>query len=181
MYLSSIIFRLALVLGYVDTTTSLLNFMATRQISGLSVSFPSSSSLNQKHVFSSSTRFLSMTSSPDSISVGSSGKPKLDSTSLWRLRILFQKQGFKEQEALFRVRYIPSRNYEPPQGRVLVQDDYNGVVRADERGLAGSWTLSEDKDDRKDGLWICKFMINQLKTIRLITFIDYDSFLCTYK
>ena len=38
---------------------------------------------------------------------------------------------------------------------MYVEDDYNGFVMVDERGYAGSWTLSEDKNDRKDGLWIC--------------------------
>ena len=39
-------------------------------------------------------------------------------------------------------------------GRIFIEDDYNGLVRVDEEGYAGVWTLSEDKDDRKDGLWI---------------------------
>eukprot|EP01036_Dinobryon_divergens_P023673 gene23673-32046_t len=40
------------------------------------------------------------------------------------------------------------------RGRVYVEDDYNGFVIVDDRGYGGSWTLSEDKNDRKDGLWI---------------------------
>jgi hypothetical protein len=35
-----------------------------------------------------------------------------------------------------------------------VQDDYYGLIRCDEKGYSGTWTLSEDKNDRKDGLWI---------------------------
>jgi hypothetical protein len=36
-----------------------------------------------------------------------------------------------------------------------VEEDRGGLVRVDSRGFAeqGDWTLSEDKDDRKWGLW----------------------------
>ena len=82
------------------------------------------------------------------------------------------------------------------EGRIFVEDDFNGIAQIDERGysgtkyyfffllgkslksylgycfffnssqyietsmfymlwcLSGKWTLSEDKNDRKDGLWI---------------------------
>lgn len=39
-------------------------------------------------------------------------------------------------------------------GKVFIEDDYNGLVRADDDGYGGIWTLSEDKEDRKDGLWV---------------------------
>jgi hypothetical protein len=57
---------------------------------------------------------------------------------------------------MVRIRFIEDRGYEPPQGRVFVEDDFNGLVRCDEGGYAGGyrWTLSEDKNDRKDGLWV---------------------------
>ena len=44
--------------------------------------------------------------------------------------------------------------YEPPQGRIFVEDDFFGILRVDAKGFASRWTLSEDKNDRKDGLWI---------------------------
>jgi hypothetical protein len=31
------------------------------------------------------------------------------------------------------------------QGRIFVEDDFNGLIKVDEKGYAGSWTLSEDK------------------------------------
>lgn len=78
----------------------------------------------------------------------------LDSSTLWRISITLTKSGSKSIEAIARVRFIEDRNYEPPQGRLFVEDDFNGLIKVDEKGYAGSWTLSEDKDDRKDGLWI---------------------------
>jgi hypothetical protein len=78
----------------------------------------------------------------------------LDSSTLWRISLTLTKNGFKSIEAIARVRFIEDRNYEPPQGRLFVEDDFNGLIKVDEKGYAGSWTLSEDKDDRKDGLWI---------------------------
>jgi len=53
-----------------------------------------------------------------------------------------------------RVRFIEDRGFEPPQGKVFVEDDVSGLCACTERGFAGTWTLSEDKNDRKDGLWV---------------------------
>ena len=82
-------------------------------------------------------------------------KPTLSEESLWRLTIQFRKDGFESREATARIRFVAARNYEPPQGRIFVEDDYNGLIKTDDNGYVGSWTLSEDKNDRKDGLWIC--------------------------
>ena len=63
--------------------------------------------------------------------------------------------GDREVSAVLRLRLLEDRGYEPPSGRVFIEDDFNGLVRVDERGYSAyKWTLSEDKDDRKDGLWI---------------------------
>lgn len=83
-----------------------------------------------------------------------SAKSTLDESTLWRIKLKLQKQGFKESSAIVRVRFIEARGYEPPQGRIFVEDDLNGVVNCDDKGYSGTWTLSEDKNDRKDGLWI---------------------------
>lgn len=83
-------------------------------------------------------------------------RPTLTEKSLWRLSIRLEKQGFSLVEATSRIRFIQARNYEPPQGKIFVQDDYNGLIKVDQNGYAGTWTLSEDRNDRKDGLWICK-------------------------
>ena len=46
------------------------------------------------------------------------------------------------------------KNKKSHLGRIFVEDDYNGLVKVDDEGYGGTWTLSEDKDDRKDGLWV---------------------------
>ena len=84
-----------------------------------------------------------------------SRRASLDEGTLWRLSLRLARDGHPEVEAVLRVRFLPDRGYEPPQGRLFVEDDLNGLVRVDERGLSAfRWTLSEDKDDRKDGLWV---------------------------
>ena len=81
-------------------------------------------------------------------------KSTLDDSTLWRISFKFVEDGQPEQNAIVRVRLIEARGYEPPQGRIFVEDDYNGLIKVDDQGYSGIWTLSEDKDDRKDGLWI---------------------------
>ena len=81
-------------------------------------------------------------------------KALLDKSTFWRISLTLSKSGFKSIENIAIVRFIEDRNYEPPQGRIFVEDDFNGLIRVDDKGYAGSWALSEDRDDRKDGLWI---------------------------
>jgi len=81
-------------------------------------------------------------------------KIELNQRQLWRLSISLEKVGYKSTNCLCNIRFIEDRNYEPPQGRIFIEDDFNGLVRVDERGYSGIWTLSEDKNERKDGLWI---------------------------
>lgn len=80
--------------------------------------------------------------------------PDLTGDSLWRLSLRLQRPGQKDSEAIARVRFVPDRNYEPPQGKIFIEDDFNGLIQVDEKGYSGTWSLSEDKNDRKDGLWI---------------------------
>eukprot|EP00607_Mallomonas_marina_P000714 CAMPEP_0182429944 /NCGR_PEP_ID=MMETSP1167-20130531/35326_1 /TAXON_ID=2988 /ORGANISM="Mallomonas Sp, Strain CCMP3275" /LENGTH=189 /DNA_ID=CAMNT_0024614373 /DNA_START=103 /DNA_END=672 /DNA_ORIENTATION=+ len=81
-------------------------------------------------------------------------KATLDEFTLWRISLRLQKEGFKDSSASIRVRFVEARGYEPPQGRVFVEDDYNGFINTDDNGYSGAWSLSEDKNDRKDGLWV---------------------------
>jgi hypothetical protein len=82
-------------------------------------------------------------------------KATLDGDTLWRLSIKLQADGEKTSEATARVRFVDYRNYEPPQGQIFVEDDYNGLVQVNEKGYCKVlWTLSEDKENRKDGLWV---------------------------
>ncbi len=90
----------------------------------------------------------------NSITKLNAAKSTLDDSTLWRISFKFTEDGQPEQNAVVRVRLIEARGYEPPQGRIFVEDDYNGLIKVDDQGYSGIWTLSEDKDDRKDGLWI---------------------------
>jgi len=93
-------------------------------------------------------RQLSM-STPSTLPVAT-----LDGNTLWRLAIRLEKPGSKSIEAVVRLRFVEDRGYEPPQGRIFVEDDFYGMIKVDDKGYASRWMLSEDKNDRKDGLWI---------------------------
>jgi hypothetical protein len=82
--------------------------------------------------------------------------PMLDENTLWRLTVRMPQKdkGSAPVSAVARVRFIEERGYEPPSGKIFVEDDFSGIFRVNEQGYAASWTLSEDKDDRKDGLWV---------------------------
>ena len=109
----------------------------------------------------------------------SEAKNFLDERTLWRLTLTLKKQGSPDSKAVARVRFIEAQGYEPPQGRLFVEDDYNGFIRTDDNGFSGIWTLSEDKNDRKDGLWVWglfeepkyPYLYFYLGIIRIITFI----------
>eukprot|EP01038_Epipyxis_sp_PR26KG_P008196 gene8196-11086_t len=87
-------------------------------------------------------------------SAGNFRKADLSGSYVWRLAIKLIKNGYENLDLISRIRFVRDMNYEPPQGRVFVEGDYNGAIRTDEKGFAGRWTLSEDKNNRKDGLWI---------------------------
>ena len=58
------------------------------------------------------------------------------------------------RELSFAVTFVEDVGYEPPQGimsPVLNEDDASKFVNSEVRNR---WQLSEDPDDRKDGLWI---------------------------
>lgn len=103
---------------------------------------------------------LSRKESPSShhlLHMKKASKPTLDENTYWQLSLTFRdpiNQQVDVTRARLGIRFINDRNYEPPQGRIFVEDDYNGLVKVDEAGYNGIWTLSEDKNDRKDGLWV---------------------------
>ncbi|KAJ1439801.1 hypothetical protein B484DRAFT_443708 [Ochromonadaceae sp. CCMP2298] len=89
-----------------------------------------------------------------SLQVAAAKKAELSGPNLWRITLSLRRAGCKNIEAVARVRFVADGQYEPPQGRLFIEDDLNGLIKCNERGYAGGWTLSEDKNDRKDGLWI---------------------------
>eukprot|EP01031_Cornospumella_fuschlensis_P032797 gene32797-39651_t len=81
-------------------------------------------------------------------------KATLTEDTCWRLDLSLEKKTYKSVQISANIKFIETRNYEPPQGRVFVQDDIQGFTNNDADDFSGKWTLSEDKNERKDGLWI---------------------------
>jgi hypothetical protein len=103
----------------------------------------------------------------------------LDRSTTWRMR-LFIQGGFAQtvsgrivtNDLLFVVncRFVEEEGYEPPQGAVEVVPSSGGN---DKLSFSKSyWKLSEDPNDRKDGLWVWglfkeplyPFMLLQIET-----------------
>ena len=63
----------------------------------------------------------------------------------WRLN--FALPGYDTRTSVI-AEFDDLVGYEPPQGQLMLVDDEGG------RRAAGSWKLSEDPEDKKDGLWV---------------------------
>ena len=106
---------------------------------------------------------LSMTS--DSITV----KTTLTEETTWKLRFILNgitsTNGRKVDDILFVVnaQFLEDDGYEPPQGsvrQVSSQSEEGDTVEDNSCALnisLGRWQLSEDPEDRKDGLWVSFF------------------------
>lgn len=79
------------------------------------------------------------------------------SNGLWRLDLHLERPHCKTMSSSALIRFVESDGYEPPQGNVLVEQDFNHFFRKHDDGYSGQWRLIEDEDGRKDGLWVCKF------------------------
>ena len=53
----------------------------------------------------------------------------LDESTLWRINFKLQKEGRKDVNFFVRVRFCEDKGYEPPQGKIFVEDDISGVVK----------------------------------------------------
>mmetsp|Transcript_7955 Transcript_7955/g.9746 ORF Transcript_7955/g.9746 Transcript_7955/m.9746 type:complete len:279 (-) Transcript_7955:11-847(-) len=122
-------------------------------------------------------------------------KATLDEGTTWQLRFVLNRvptnKGKRANELLFvtKLHFIEEEGYEPPQGEIRQvdvevsstpgDDDEDGNDEAEDLpsrgrlGIAGGrWQLSEDPEDRKDGLWIWglfkeplyPFMLLQMET-----------------
>ena len=84
---------------------------------------------------------------------------KLDDESLWQLFFSLRWQEADGDKMLDRGScdavvigsFVEEEGYEPPQGQFIVRQDSSGVLQP---GATHRWTLSEDPNDRKDGLWV---------------------------
>lgn len=76
-------------------------------------------------------------------------KALLNQATLWRLNIQLKKPNYDTLNCILNVRFALDRNYEPPSGKVYIENDPLGFANTNERGITGLWTLSEDKNDKK--------------------------------
>lgn len=114
---------------------------------------------------------------------GSTIKATLSADTTWQLRFVLRgvetHQGKKVDEIfLVRGSFLEEINYEPPQGTFVIQDTTT-MPSSRLKFSRTRWQLSEDPNDRKDGLWVWglfkeplyPFLLLQLETdaIPLIT------------
>lgn len=85
-------------------------------------------------------------------------KRTLDVDTTWRFRFVLNgiptEKGKKVDELfVLEAQFIEEDGYEPPQGdlKVVIKGDYDDRVLNISKSR---WQLSEDPDDRKDGLWV---------------------------
>ena len=89
--------------------------------------------------------------------LSASVKTALTEETDWTLRFLLKgvstSKGKKVDE-IFSVRahFLEDQGYEPPQGSLQQIDDDNNLSRL--KISSSRWKLSEDPNDRKDGLWV---------------------------
>ena len=84
-----------------------------------------------------------------------SAKSTLTDETVWKIRFVLkgiETEKGKKVDEIFRIdaNFLEEEGYEPPQGTV------RQIVAADDRFkiTKSFWQLSEDPEDRKDGLWI---------------------------
>jgi len=124
-----------------------------------------------KSITSTTATMLSASSSSSS---STQRKTTLDKATDWNLRIVLRgvatEQGKKvDQIFVVKCQFLEEEGYEPPQGVLLQQD---GSDQSSFQVQKSRWLLSEDPDDRKDGLWVWglfkeplyPFMLLQMET-----------------
>ena len=162
-----------------------LSLFATIILSALQIN-AFTAPLNHGYARTASSLSMSETSSTTNTK-----KTTLTTDTTWRLRLLLNDitttKGKKFDNTLFVVEgnFIEEEGYEPPQGlfiptvkEVSLAEDGKESSNTNTMALEvtnSRWTLSEDPDDRKDGLWIWglfkepqyPFMLLQMETTEL--------------
>lgn len=88
----------------------------------------------------------------------------LTEETTWRLRFVLDRvptsrgNTLKDRAFVVEAKFLEEEGYEPPQGSVRQDvsgdDDAGGKSTSRFEISKGRWQLSEDPEDRKDGLWI---------------------------
>jgi len=92
---------------------------------------------------------------PQQTSGSTSRKPTLTQDTVWNLRLVLRgvstQKGQKVDE-MFVVagHFVEEPGYEPPQGSFVPIAEKDSRLKV----VNSRWQLSEDPDDRKDGLWV---------------------------
>lgn len=124
------------------------------------LSFPSV--VPARRTTTSNSNNLYMAAGEPSSTTEASSKATLTQDTLWRLRFVLRgvatAQGKKVDEIFVATgHFVEEEGYEPPQGQFVqvVASSKEGGADGDRLRLVRSrWQLSEDPDDRKDGLWV---------------------------
>ena len=97
-------------------------------------------------------------------------KATLDAASTWRIRMVLNNVSTKEGKRVDEIlnldcNFVEEVGYEPPQGflQQLVAEDTRCRISK------SRWILSEDPEDRKDGLWIWGLFKEPLYPYLLLT------------
>ncbi len=128
--------------------------------------------------FSSASRIYM--ASESSISTDGTSIPTLTEDTTWRLRFSLNSvptSNGKKVGELFvvDVQFIEEEGYEPPQGNII-QIRSNQQPNVQYLNVkSGRWKLSEDPNDRKDGLWVWGLFQEPLYPFMLLQ-IETDAF-----
>jgi len=104
----------------------------------------------------------------------------LTDATTWKLRLVMRQlpttKGRKVDE-IFNIyaKFIEEEGYEPPQGflkqvKMTVGDDEEPAEDSQFQISSSRWILSEDPDDRKDGLWVWGLFAEPLYPFLLLQF-----------
>jgi hypothetical protein len=88
------------------------------------------------------------------------------------MRGLTSAQGIKLDPLVYTIetQFVEDQGYEPPQGTLkLLSDTKNNTTTSTIPILKSRWILSEDPNDRKDGLWVWGLFKEPLYPFLLLT------------
>lgn len=61
--------------------------------------------------------------------MSNSNAATLTKNTKWRLSFSLMCEGYKPVDVLAQIRFINDKGYEPPQGKVFLEEDQNGLIR----------------------------------------------------
>ncbi len=102
--------------------------------------------------------------------------PTLTEATTWNVRLVMRgltsAQGIKLDPLVYTIetQFVEDQGYEPPQGTLkLLSDTKNNTTTSTIPILKSRWILSEDPNDRKDGLWVWGLFKEPLYPFLLLT------------